>query len=1101
MARLLRTAAIATLSFTGLSLGQAEEPSNPTPTFKQYCFGCHGKAASMGGINLEQLTTQPSVGEQYEKWQRVVAAVEQKRMPPPKMRQPTDIERANATTWIRTRLDDYIAKHAGDPGKITVRRLTSGEYAYTVRDLTGLDLKFDGEFASDSVGGEGFTNYGDVQFMADANLERYLEAAKKIADHAVIGSGPLQFFDDPGKSGFELSAIKRINDIYAKYGIRSNSGEGGKPYGLDRYTQAFYVCWQFKNRAALGEPNSTLDQLATRDGVSVRFAQHLWSVMNHQNATYPTSMVIEKFNALPAATSDRTKSLSAAKVASETVMRATVDWPRWLLAAGAYAEGGQGDERALILNNDVLTPKLSHKFTYLLRGKGKPTANVYISVVSANGAAKDTGAILWRNPQIRVRGKDRGAGTATPLRAQLDDATLTRLGFGKGLSGEEIDANSFVSRGPVTFEVKLPEGAFGAALSVDAELAPGVTGDSIFRCVISDSEDVMKGIPAWALLGDPNNPGVQAWKKNVLDFAANLPQNTQGEAAPSDKDPIPLPFNTALNQPERDFYHTKIKYYRRDAFLFEHVLDDENRIKLNQAWNDLLASFEYHNTLLRFTANKYKLDIKKDISTITPADIAALPVEPRKFIEAFKTEFDAVQNAQRAARPRHIDDAIAFAAKAWRRPLTAAEKDRLRAFYVKSTEIDKLDHGRAIEAVLARVLVSPAFLYRLEQPSQTAETKALTNAELASRLSYFLWSSIPDAELTRAANAGELSKPEGLDAQVKRMLADPKARRMATEFFGQWLGFYRFDQHRGVDTKRFPEFTDEVKSAMYDEAISFFEYIVRKDRPVGEMLTADYTFLNQPLAKHYGVKAGVKSTGATELFTGADKFNRGGMLRLGAVLTATSAPLRTSPVKRGDWVLRRVLGTPTPPPPADAGSIPADDKMFGGMTVKQRLEVHKRNATCASCHTRIDPLGFPLERFDSVGRFRDNYPDGKPIEDFSALADDTKIAGVNGLLDYLKKQESQVLKTMSHKLVGYALGRTVLASDQPLIDQMVKAGSNAPFSQVISDIVTSKQFRYRREVPELSRSQPVHTASAKPAVTANPVVTSAPKSTPKDGGE
>jgi hypothetical protein len=284
---------------------------------------------------------------------------------------------------------------------------------------------------------------------------------------------------------------------------------------------------------------------------------------------------------------------------------------------------------------------------------------------------------------------------------------------------------------------------------------------------------------------------------------------------------------------------------------------------------------------------------------------------------------------------------------------------------------------------------------------------------------------------------------------------------MATEFFGQWLGFYHFDQHKGVDTSRFPEFTSEVRDSMYDEAVSFFEHIIRKDRPVREILGADYTFLDRPLAKFYGVTKEIQSKNDPELVAGASAFHRGGLLRLGALLTAFSAPLRTSPVKRGDWILRRILGIATPPPPADAGSIPTDDKLFGGLTIKQRLEVHKRNATCANCHLRIDPLGFALEHYDSTGRWRDRYADGKAIEDSAALADKTEIAGIDGLLQYLAAHEDQVLRTLSRKLIGYALGRTVLISDQPLIDEMVAAGAGAPFSRFAAEVAASPQFRNR----------------------------------------
>jgi hypothetical protein len=293
------------------------------------------------------------------------------------------------------------------------------------------------------------------------------------------------------------------------------------------------------------------------------------------------------------------------------------------------------------------------------------------------------------------------------------------------------------------------------------------------------------------------------------------------------------------------------------------------------------------------------------------------------------------------------------------------------------------------------------------------------------------------------------------------MTADLKARRLATEFFGQWLGFYHFDEYRGVDTTRFPEFKDEVKSAMYDEAVSTFEYIVRQERPVRDILNADYTFLNKPLAAFYGVGKDLKLTDKMERVEGASAFNRGGALRLGSVLTTTSAPLRTSPVKRGDWILRRILGTPTPPPPADAGTIPADDKTFNGLTVRERLAQHKRNATCANCHSRIDPLGFPLEGFDAVGRTRATYGDGKPVDMTGELADDTKITGTTGLLEYLRSKDKLVMRTLSKKMLGYALGRTVRGSDRPLIDIMTARGGDATFSDLAIAIVNSRQFRNR----------------------------------------
>jgi hypothetical protein len=1028
-----------------LPLGMAAAASHPV--IEQYCTQCHGKAA-MGGLNFQQIS---SMTEHFQHWQKVADALEQKLMPPAKMPQPSDEQRQQAIQWIRTNLSQAALKTAGDPGRVTVRRLTSGEYSYTIKDLTGLDFRSSGDSASDSVGGEGFTNFGDVQFMQDANLERYLENAKRVASHAVIGSGPLQFFADPGKSGLELSAISRIQAIYHANGFRSASGEGGKPYSLDRYGKAILTCW----RVAQSKGKLTLEAAARKDGVSPRFAQHLWNVFHEPTSTYPTSGAIALWKKMP---SDEAGATKAAKELQAYI----VDWPRVLFGAGAPAEGGAGDERNFFLSEDSLRAKTENRFRYPVREPKSGPPRVYFSVKSMNPAAQDKPFVIWKNATVVYRDAKRGVGKPQPLRTALTPETASKLNFGQLPDGTSTDPLDFaLTEGQTAFlEFLLPEGMTGVAISVDSVLAgPSPNGDAVLRAMISNSDQPFSGVPMSVLLGQPKGAGFAAWKNNVLAFNDKLPASSHGEPTPADKDPIPAPYNNVYNQPERDSYHINVKYYRDDRFLVEKILDDKSRVELNHAWNDLLGSFGYHEAFFRFVNEKYKLNITKRIDQLTPAEIEAIPAEPRQYVKAMRTEYDAVQKAKLTAQPRHIEDTLRFAAKAWRRDLSPVEKDRLRGFYVNAREVQKLDHEGAIRTTLARVLVSPAFLYRME----TSTT--LSGTELASRLSYLLWSSLPDEELLRAARAGELSSPVKLEAQVRRMIADPKARRFATEFFGQWLGFYRFDQYAGVDTSRYPEFTDEVKSAMYDEAVSFFEHIVRKDRPIREMFSANYTFLNQTLAKHYGVKKEIAAIREAERVEGANEFGRGGMLSLGAVLTATSAPLRTSPVKRGDWVLRRILGTPTPPPPANAGTIPADDKNFGGMTLKERLASHQRNATCAGCHSRIDPLGFPLERFDAVGRLRESYSDGKPIDQNSVTHTGKELKGVEGLTAYLTGQETLVVKNFSKKLLGYALGRTMIVSDQPLIDEMTKLGSNGNISQLLTQIVTSKQFRNRRATP------------------------------------
>jgi hypothetical protein len=296
------------------------------------------------------------------------------------------------------------------------------------------------------------------------------------------------------------------------------------------------------------------------------------------------------------------------------------------------------------------------------------------------------------------------------------------------------------------------------------------------------------------------------------------------------------------------------------------------------------------------------------------------------------------------------------------------------------------------------------------------------------------------------------------------MLRDPKSRRFATEFFGQWLGFYQFDEYRGVDRGRFPEFTPELQSAMYNEAISFFEYIVREDRPVDEILSANYAFLNRSLRQHYGVPVDNSATDEIVRVENVGEKHRGGVLSLGAVLTVTSAPLRTSPVRRGDWILRRLVGTPVPPPPADAGSIPADDVLEDGLTIGQRLAAHRQNPSCINCHARIDPLGFALENYDSIGRWRDAYRDGKPIETKGTLVTGETIDGPQQLQRHLSGESNGFSRTLATKLLGYALGRSELASDQVLLDETVARAEakERRFSEFVVSLVTSQQFRHRR---------------------------------------
>jgi len=1089
---------------TGVPPGATSQPTAfaPHATFTKYCVECHGADRPKAGLDIGRLierSSEAAVAERADAWVGVARMLETRQMPPEDAdRFPSDAERAAAASWIRASLDAYEAAHGGEPGRVTVRRLTSAEYAYAIRDLTGVDVKVGVDASSDSVGGEGFANFGDVQFVQDATVERYLEAARQVADHAVIGSGPLAFYTDPGKTGLELSALNRIQELYASRGFRVVSGEGGRPFGFDRYSKAFYIAWHYRHRKGLGDPTATLRGLAAKEGITGRFAEHIWDAVNRVGTGLPSRLTIERWQKLQAPTSDVPASVARARADCDALVNQLVVWPSWLFARGDLAAGGAGDESPLVFDDTTLAALPTHTYTYRLNrrfGEDGPKLvpgpwTLQLSLDALHASPGGTPAVVWRNPRVVLREappppepdeppavtRRRPPGPILkeqPLRSVLTADTVKRLAFGSSPDGTAIGPDDFATTQGTSLVIDVPvEGRQLAELHVDVEL--GRDRQAVMRVMIADP--AAAEFKQRVFLGDPASAGYHTFRAGIAEYVALLPPNSHGEPNPADKDPVPAPFDNTYNSPEHDAFVTNVKYQRSDEFFKRNVVDGEDRARLDHAWNDLFGSWPYHDAYLGMLLDHYGVkDTSRKIDDMTQARVAALPEALRPQVRSLRAHYETVRQALERAESGHVTDALAFASRAWRRPLTPGEQANLRAFYASLRSVHHLDHEASVRALFARILMSPAFLYRIEAAPAAAEA-ALDDWEMASRMSFFLWSSIPDDELRRAAAAGELRDPGKLAGQVRRMTADPKARRLATEFFGQWLGFYHFDQYRGIDTGRFPEFTEEVKASMYDEAVSTFEYIVRQGRPVKEILQADYTFLNKTLAGFYGIDANVSSTDRVERVEGARVFDRGGALRLGSVLTTTSAPLRTSPVKRGDWVLRRILGTPTPPPLPDAGNLPADDKAFGGLTLREKLAQHKRDARCSSCHLRIDPLGFPLEGFDAVGRKRASYADGTPVDLTGEFKDGSTIVGSEGLLTYLQGQGAKVMTTLARKMLGYALGRNPQASDRPLIREMSESG-DASFTDLATRLVTSRQFRHRGPIVDA----PLHEVQPKPA--------------------
>jgi hypothetical protein len=397
-----------------------------------------------------------------------------------------------------------------------------------------------------------------------------------------------------------------------------------------------------------------------------------------------------------------------------------------------------------------------------------------------------------------------------------------------------------------------------------------------------------------------------------------------------------------------------------------------------------------------------------------------------------------------------------FARRAYRRPVNPDELQRLMKLYFVAAKDEPYD--RAIRLPMKAVLCSPHFLYRIEDdPKNPDDVRTLNDFEFATRLSYFLWSSMPDEELFRHATAGDLRQPAVLEAQVRRMLKDAKVRALSENFAGQWL-MLRNIKLLTPDKGYFPKWDDDLKNGMIGEAEAFFEYVVQNDRPILDFLDADYSLVNGRMAEHYGIKDVYgKNFKKVTLPDG----KRGGVITMASTLTVTSNPTRTSPVKRGKWILENILGTPPPPPAPDVPELPPTGQLKG--TLRQQMEQHRDNPNCSVCHTKMDPLGFGLENFDAIGGWR-TTDNKKDIDSSGVLPGGEKFSGPSELKKVLLGKSDQFRACFAEKVLTFALGRGLEYYDKCALDEIVKAGKSGDdrFAAYVLAVVRSEPFQKRK---------------------------------------
>ncbi|MBY0523782.1 MAG: DUF1592 domain-containing protein [Gemmataceae bacterium] len=1019
------------------------------PLMKKYCLDCHSTKAKKGSLDLERFGSLDLVRKDLKPWQQTIEMLEAGEMPPKGKPQPTADERKQLISWIRGFMDAEARARAGDPGYVPLRRLSNAEYDATVRDLTGANLRPTREFPADGAAGEGFTNAAEaLTDISPTLLTKYLNAAKKVAEHAVLLPDSMRFSLGKTRRDWTDESVARLRAFYAPYvagaeplprelaAVFPGVLQGQAQFTTDgRLPLQRYLAASVRHRDGLSAGKITLDDVATKEQLNRKYLTALWQTLTDKTSSQPLDAIRNRWQ--QASEKDVT-----ALTAEITACQAAL-WQ--FVRIGSYR---YGDTRQLA--NDPVAADTQPVRLGLKPAAGQTEVVLYLVSRDLSPAGKG-GHAVWQRPRFEKAGK-------APLLLRdiatefgpVAEGVESKFGipnerFGKHPEGKPTDDASLVVAANTVTEVRLP-----ASLFRDREF------------VVEGKLDTVPGerVVQFQVLTAPP-PAVARWDgKSRLVAASDSPafkQMIQGHADFRRVFPVFICFPSVV--PIDEVVCLKM-FHREDEVLSRLFLDDEQQRRIDRLW-------EEHRFISRqpIAENDYLPQFIGYVTQDSPKDVLAYFEGQRP---VFKKRADEFEKDVTVAIPLQLDTLLDFAARAYRRPLVEKEKTELRDLYgtlrkTSAASTPRAAHEEAFRSVLARVLVSPAFLFRVEKAPLGKDAGPVNDWELATRLSYFLWSSGPDDELRRLAAAGQLRDPKVFAEQTHRMLKDDRLRALAIEFGTQWLHVRGFDEFNEKNEKLFPTFNANLRKAIYEESILFFQDLFQSDRPVTNVLDADYTFLNESLAKHYGIP-GVAGPQWRRV-DGVRKYGRGGVLGLASVQAKQAGTSRTSPVLRGNWVVETLLGEKLPRPPANVPKLPEEEGGADKLTMRQQVEKHAHVQECAVCHQRIDPFGFALERYDPIGRRRDKDLGGLLIDSKAKLKDGTEFDDIEGLRTYLlTKKKDVIVRLFCRKLLGYALGRAVALSDQALIDEMVMElnRNDGRLSAAVLAIVRSPQFRMVR---------------------------------------
>ena len=943
----------------GLSAADLERDLTRTvrPFIETYCLRCHSGAEPSGGFDIGVYKSLGDVTRDHDRWSQIHERVREKAMPPEdETPQPTDAERQRIVAWIEAVRKLEARRNAADPGVVLARRLSNAEYNYSIRDLTGVDIQPAREFPVDPANPAGFDNSGESLAMSPTLLGKYLQAAREVANHAVLEPDRITFAPHPMlvETDRDKYCVQRIIDFYSR-----------QPTDLADY---FRAAWRYKHRAALGQPKATLARVAAREKVSAKYLAAVWDLLEGPgDVVGPVAELRSQWRRLPGATG------SAAEV-----------------------QEGAGAMRGFVQRIREKT-----KFQYT-----PPTGN---------GLRADSQPLLmWRNRQYAAN------------RTTFDPARLHVAA--DGAAGSDPD------------------------LSVPAAERDRYAAAFARFCAVF-----------------PDAFYVSERGRYFPDMTRDTGRHLSAG------------------------FHNSMGYFRDDRPLYDLVLDAKGQAELDALWRNLdFVAAATARTYVQYylndsgearqaaTANAPLLSDEeiasaREIERVAESQRAkARATGSETAVQAVDEHFRSVndtirwaEQARRESEPRHLAALQEIAARAYRRPLSAEERQDLSTFY-RTLRDDGLDHESAVRDVLVGLLMSPDFCYRIDLVPPGDGVRALSEYALASRLSYFLWSSLPDAELLDQAARGVLSRPEVLARQTRRMLKDERVRGLATEFGGNWLDFRRFEQHNAVDRERFPSFDPELRQAMFEEPVRYLLDVFRENRSVLDLVYGRHTFVNPALARHYEMPNVAGTSDTWVRVADADRYGRGGLLAMSVFLTKNAPGLRTSPVKRGYWVVKQVLGELIPPPPAVVPELPREEAKMD-LPLRDMLARHREDKSCASCHARFDSYGLALEAYGPIGERRQQDLAGRPVDDSATFPRGDAGRGLAGLRTHVRAfRQDDFIDNVSRKLLAYGLGRSLVASDDVVLASMrqklVRDGYR--FASLVESVVTSPQFRTKRSVAD-----------------------------------